>query len=380
MIYLDNAATSFPKPECVYEKHDKVFRESSGNPGRSGHSLALDAERCIKETRFLAAKLFNIDKMHTLSFACNTTDALNLALKGVLKTGDHVITSSLEHNAVSRPLEALKTRGITVTKINSSVRGGVSVDNVCTAIKPNTKLAVFAHVSNVTGTENPIANIGKLCREKNILFLVDAAQSAGCRSVDVEAMNIDMLAAPGHKGLLGPQGTGLLFVKEGITLETLKEGGTGSYSDDLAMPLSAPDRYESGTQNVAGIAALGEGIRYVLEQGVKNIALYEAGLANHLIQGLKPVKGVTLYGPPAGENRSGVVSFTLSGIDVQQTSAILDSSFQIAVRSGLHCAPDAHRTLGTLKNHGTVRASFGIFNTHDEVESLIAAVTQILRG
>jgi cysteine desulfurase family protein len=313
--------------------------------------------------------------VQSLSFALNATDALNLALKGILQSGDHVVTDSLEHNSVSRPLEALKARGVEYTKVGASACDGVRVDDVRAAFKSNTKLAVFTHVSNVTGTENPLAELGALCREKGVLFLVDAAQSAGSRPIDVQAQCIDMLAFPGHKGLLGPQGTGALYVRDGIILAPLKEGGTGSRSEDLAMPASGPDRYESGTQNVAGIAALGEGIRFVQTQGIESIQEHEARLANRLIAGLFAIKGVTLYGPPAKDNRSGVVSFTVGGTEPQQIASILDSAFGIAVRSGLHCAPDAHRTLGTLSTGGTVRASFGIFNTNDDADALIAAVT-----
>ncbi|GMO41898.1 MAG: aminotransferase class V-fold PLP-dependent enzyme [Treponemataceae bacterium] len=376
MVYLDNAATSFPKPDRVYQAHDKALRES-GNPGRSGHTLSLAAGRLVEQARFVLAELFNCPSPQSISFAYNATAAINLALKGCLKSGDHVITGTLSHNAVARPLEFLKTRGVAVTKIPSSPVSGVNIDDVRRAIMPETKLIVLTHVSNVSGAENDVTEIGALCREKGVFFLVDAAQSAGCKPIDMRAMNIDMLAFPGHKSLFGPQGTGGLYVREGIALEPLVHGGTGSRSEDLAMPRETPGRYESGTQNAPGIAALSEGVRFVRDAGVENIEAHEAELANALVEGLSSIKGVRLFGPPAGEKRSGVVSFTLDKIDPQQASAALDSAFGIAVRSGLHCAPDAHLTLGTLETGGTIRASCGFFNTLDDIAALVAAIKEM---
>jgi cysteine desulfurase family protein len=379
MIYLDNAVTSWPKPERVYIAADNAFRNFSGNPGRSGHKLSLAAGRCIEETRLLAARLFNIPKPESLSFTLNTTDSLNLALKGVLRPGDHVITSSMEHNAVARPLEALKAKGIEYTKVPVSPLNGANPDDVRTAIKKNTKLVVWSHVSNVCGTINPIEEIGAIARERGILFLVDAAQSAGVFPIDVQKMNIDLLAFPGHKGLLGPQGTGGLYVQEGLVLIPLREGGTGSRSEELAQPPNGPDRYESGTQNTAGIAALGEGMKFILDEGIENIHAKEARLTSRLIDGLCGLPGLRLYGPPAGLDRSGVVSLTLDSIDPVQVATILDQSFDIAVRSGLHCAPDAHRTLGTLTTGGTIRISAGHLNTDEDIDRCIRALQSILK-
>ena len=377
MIYLDNAATSWPKPEQVYQAADRVFRLDSGNPGRSGHKLSLAALRHIENTRLLAARLFNAPNPSSIVFTMNTTDALNLALKGMLAPGDHVITSSMEHNSVARPLEALKNRGVEYTKVKTSPLTGVDPDDVKAAFRSNTRLVVITHISNVTGTENPVADIGALCKERGIAFLVDAAQSAGNRTIDVRQMNIDLLAFPGHKGLLGPQGTGGLYIREGLILSPLKEGGTGSRSEDLNQPTDSPSRYESGTANTAGIAALGEGIALVLEEGAQRIGEREAALASRLIESLREIPGIKLYGPGPGTMRSGVVSITLDSLDPGEAALILDSSFDIAVRSGLHCAPDAHRVTGTLDSGGTIRISAGYFTTENDIDICIKALTHI---
>lgn len=376
MIYLDNAATSWPKPEKVYQAADRVFRLDSGNPGRSGHRLSLAAGRHIENTRLLAARLFNAPNPASIVFTLNTTDALNLAIKGVLVPGDHVIASSMEHNSVARPLEAL-SRGVEYTKVDASPITGTDAGAVMAALRPNTRLIVMTHISNVTGTENPIAEIGALCRQRGILFLVDAAQSAGSRVIDVQGMNIDLLAFPGHKGLLGPQGTGGLYIREGLVLSTLREGGTGSHSENLNQPQDSPGRYESGTANTAGIAALGEGIALLLEEGVQKTGEREAALASRLIEGLAEIPGITLYGPGPGKNRSGTVSVVIDSLEPAQAALILDSSFDIAVRSGLHCAPDAHRLIGTLNTGGTVRISAGYYTTNDDIDQCLDALKEL---
>lgn len=377
MIYLDNAATTFPKPDSVYSAVCDALRENGGNPGRSGHKLSLAAGRVIEEARMLVAQLFHISKPERVVFTLNTTDALNLALKGVLSAGDHVITSSMEHNSVSRPLEALKNIGVEFTKVPTPPEKGVSISDVESAIKENTKLMVFTHISNVTGTENPISEIGSLCSRRGILFLLDAAQSAGVQPINVQRMNIDLLAFPGHKGLLGPQGTGGLYIKEGVKMLPLRHGGTGSYSELLSQPEQLPDRFESGTQNTPGLAGLAAGVRYIIDLGVELIQEKETRLANRLIHGISELQGITIYGPPAGPKRSGVVSVNLNGIDAMELSFILDNVFDIAVRAGLHCAPDAHATLGTLNNGGTLRFSIGSFNTEEDIDFCIDALTQI---
>jgi cysteine desulfurase family protein len=377
MIYLDNAATSWPKPERVYAAADRVFREEAGNPGRSGHALSLAAGRRIEESRLVLARFFGLTKPERIVFTLNATDALNLAIKGLVQAGDHVIAGSMEHNSVARPLEALRERGAAYTKVPVSPVHGADPADIRAALRRNTKLAVFCHVSNVAGTVNPIAEIGAICRERGIPLLVDAAQSAGIVPIDVEQMNIDLLAFPGHKGLLGPQGTGGLYIGKGLVLNTLREGGTGSRSEELVQPGSLPDRYESGTQNTAGIAALGEGVRFLMDEGPEKTRSREARLASLLIEGTRDIPGITLYGPPAGPERSGVVSLTIAGMNPAQAALILDNAFGIAVRSGLHCAPDAHRTLGTLGQGGTVRISAGCFNTDGDIARCLEALAAI---
>ena len=379
MIYLDNAATSWPKPEAVYRIADQVFREESGNPGRSGHTLSLAAHRRIEETRLLLSKLFKISNPNRIIFTLNTTDSLNFALKGFLRSGDHVITSSMEHNSMARPLEMLKSKGIEYSKISISPLYGADPNDIKAAIKKNTKLVAWNHVSNVSGTISPISEIGAVCHEFGIPFLVDAAQSAGTMLIDVQAMNIDFLAIPGHKGLLGPQGCGVLYIADGLAPEPLREGGTGSNSEDLIQPAELPYRYESGTMNTAGIAALGEGVRFLLDQGIENIENYEAALANRLLKGIEDIPCIKLYGPPAGPCRKGVVSLRFNKLDVTEATMILDNSFGIAVRSGLHCAPDAHSTLGTINTGGTLRISIGCFNTEDHIDRCIEALTAITK-
>ena len=378
MIYLDNAATSWPKPERVYRMADQVLREESGNPGRSGHALSLAARRRIEETRFLVARLFNIGEPRRIVFTMNTTDALNLALKGLLGPGDHVLTSSMEHNSLIRPLEGLKKRGVEYTKVAVSPIHGADPDEVKAATRKNTKLVAWNHVSNVSGTVNPIAEIGSLCRERGIPLLVDAAQSAGTMRIDVQAMGISLLAFPGHKGLFGPQGTGGLYIGETISLEPLREGGTGSRSEESVQPESLPDRYESGTMNTAGISALGEGVSFLLEEGLEKVEKHEAALANRLITGIQDIPGLKLWGPSKGPSRRGLVSLSFDSLDVAEAALILDNAFGIAVRSGLHCAPDAHKTLGSFKTGGTLRISMGYFNSEEDIDSCIEALVSIL--
>lgn len=378
MIYLDNAATSWPKPEEVYLAVDGSLRKG-GNPGRSGHKSSVAAGRSVEEVRLLLARLFHVSKPENIIFTLNATQALNLAIKGILRNGDHVITSSMEHNSVARPLEAMKACGIKVTKIFTDPLSGVDIGKIKDAIQANTRLMVFSHISNVTGTVNPIAKIGELCRERGIIFLVDASQSAGAFPIDVEKMQIDLLAFPGHKSLLGPQGTGGLYIREGIRLKPLLEGGTGSYSQSLLQPPNMPDRYESGTLNVCGIAGLAAGVRFLLEKGVETIQERETALANRFIEGIEQIPGVTLYGPPAGKLRPGVVSIVMDGIEPAQTAMILDNVFDIAVRAGLQCAPDAHQTIGTLATGGTVRFSMGAFTTKEEIDLSLNALLSIAK-
>lgn len=379
MIYLDNAATSWPKPEQVYRTVDKVLRERGGNSGRGNHKLSRSADEILYEARMLCARLFNARKPENICFTFNATAALNLAMKGVLKPGDHVITSTMEHNAVTRPLNQLEKRGIGVTKVETSPETGVDLNALETAFQKNTKLLVCNHISNVTGAINPIQEIGAICNEKGVLFILDAAQSAGMREIDVEKMNIDLLAFPGHKGLMGPQGTGGLYIKGGLTLETIYEGGTGNQSESLEQPDSGPERYESGTINLPGIAGLAAGIRFVMEQGIDHIENRELQLTNLLISGLEKIQGINIYGPKSGMKRGSVVSITIDGLEPIDAALILDNAFEIAVRAGLHCASDAHNTIGTIGKGGTLRLSPGFFTTENEIDSCIEALKDITR-
>ena len=380
MIYLDYAATSGRKPEAVYEASDRVMREVSGNPGRSGHKISLEAGAIVAEARLLCSRLFHAPASETIAFGVNTTEAVNLGILGMVEKGDHVITSSLEHNSVARPLEHLKDEGVEVTKIRADLENGVDPDAVEAAIKDNTKLVVMTHISNVTGTVNDIAAIGDVCRRHGVTFLVDAAQSAGVRPIDVQAMKIDMLAFPGHKCLYGPQGTGGLYISPEVDLRPLLTGGTGTQSELLHQPVSRPERYESGTLNVPGLAGLGRGVDFILKTGVDAIEEKEYELTARLISGIRQYDNITIWGPQTAKNRAAVLSITIDGYEPQDISIYLDQIFDIAVRSGLHCAPYAHETLGTLDKGGTVRISPGYFTTEEEIDACIEAIGIISRG
>lgn len=376
MIYLDNAATTFPKPEEVYLAVDKCLREFGANPGRSGHKLALAAGRAIYETRELICKLFNIDNPMRVIFTSNATESLNLAIKGLLEKGDHVITSSMEHNSVIRPIKALEGNGVEHTIVKCREDGSILVKDIEKEIKENTRLIAITHASNVCGTLMPIKEIGKLAKKHSILFLVDGAQTAGVYEIDVNEMNIDLLAFPGHKGLMGPQGTGGLYIREGINLRHMKEGGTGSKSESLLQPDIIPDKFESGTPNTPGIVGLGEGIKFVLKTGLENIRRHEEELTDYFLKKLEKIDNVKIYGTKNSKKQASVVSLNIGELDSSEVSYLLDQAFNIAVRSGLHCAPLAHKTLGTLEQ-GTVRFSIGYYNTKDEVDKVIDAIEKI---
>jgi cysteine desulfurase/selenocysteine lyase len=378
MVYFDNAATTFPKPNEVYDAIMKSMKEYGANPGRSGHKLALRMGREIYETRELLAKLFNIDNPMNVIFTSNCTESLNLAIKGILEKGDHVITSSMEHNSILRPLTLLGKEGVDLTIIKGDYMGRLDVKEISRNIKDNTKLIAITHVSNLTGTIMPIEEIGRIAKENNIYFLVDAAQSAGVYDIDVEKMNIDMLAFPGHKGLLGPQGTGGLYVREGLSLKEMKQGGTGSLSHLLEQPDILPDRYESGTLNGPGIVGLGAGIRYIMKTGIKNIRRHEEELTKHFIEGISKIDKIKAYGPLNEKEQGAVVSINIGDEDSSEISYILDEKYDIQVRPGLHCAPLAHKTIGTFEQ-GVVRFSFGPFNTHEEIDYALKAIFEISR-
>jgi len=376
VIYLDNAATSYPKPDEVYKAVDRGLREYGANPGRSGHKLALKAGRAIYETRELICELFNIDNPMQIIFTSNATDSLNLAIKGILKKGDHVITSGMEHNSIIRPIKTLEEIGVENTIVECTEDGLIKLDELEKAIKENTKLIAVTHASNVTGTIMPIEKIGELAKSKGILMLVDAAQTAGVYDIDVKKMNIDLLAFPGHKGLMGPQGTGVLYIRDGIELRQMKEGGTGSKSESLFQPEIVPDRYESGTPNTPGIVGMGAGIKFILDTGIQKIRKHEEELTAYMLSELKKIKKVRIYGAKDAKKQAAVISLNIGDLDSSEVSYILDQAFNIAVRSGLHCAPLAHKTLGTFEQ-GTVRFSIGYFNTKKDIDDAISAIIKI---
>lgn len=379
MVYFDNAATTFPKPNRVYDEIMKAMKEYGANPGRSGHKLALKASRGIFETRDLLSKFFNTGNPMNIVFTFNGTESLNIGIKGVLKPGDHVITTSMEHNSVLRPIKHLEKLGIESTIVKANSQGIIDPLNIKEAIKPNTKLIATTHVSNLTGSIMPIEEIGKIAKDNNIYYLVDAAQSAGVYSIDVQRMNIDILAFPGHKGLLGPQGTGGLYIREDIDLEGTFQGGTGSASHSLEQPDIVPDKFESGTTNAPGIIGLGEGIKYIMEKGIDNIRIHEEELTKHFIEEASKIEGIKIYGPLDINKQGAVVPINIGDADSSEVSYILDEEYGIAVRPGMHCAPLAHKTIGTFEQ-GVVRFSFGIFNTHEEIEYGIKALKEISKA
>jgi len=376
MIYLDNAATSWPKPPAVVQAVCRALEAAGGNPGRTNHRLSFGAAEMIQECRENLARLFHIANPLRICFTANATEALNLALKGLLSPGDHVICSSMEHNSVWRPLVRLQESGVEVSIAASGPGGTVSAAAVAAQVRPNTRLIAIIHASNVSGAITPVAEIGDLAHERGILLLLDAAQTAGAIPIEVGTMHVDLLAFPGHKSLLGPQGTGGLFVSEAVQLMPLKEGGTGSDSSNQHQPDILPDRFESGTLNTPGIAGLNQAALYLLDRGVEEVRRYEAELTQRLVIGLAETSNVTVYGPPPGETRAAVVSFNIGAVDSVRTADELERRWGIASRSGLHCAPLAHRTLGTCKT-GAVRFSPGPFTTTEEIDIALRAVREL---
>ena len=379
-IYFDNAATSWPKPEETYAAMDRFSRAMGGSPGRSGHRLSVESGRVIMDTRDALARLFGIDDPFQLVFTKNATEALNLAIAGLLSPGDHVITSSMEHNSVMRPLRALESKGVELSVIGCSLRGALDPENVLPLIRTNTKAVILTHASNVTGTIMPIQEVGHIARQYGLVFCVDAAQTAGALPIDVWKMNIDLLAFSGHKALFGPQGTGGLYIRKGIEekIKPLIVGGTGSRSEHESQPDFMPDRYESGTLNTVGLAGLGAGVEYILAKGVDTIRAREIMLTQRFLDGLQEIEGVQIYGLANAAYQISVVSFTIDGTTPSEVSFTLDEQFGVMSRPGLHCAPSAHRTIGTFAQ-GTVRASFGYFNTEEEITYTLDAVRQISR-
>jgi len=376
-IYLDNAATSWPKPETVYKAVDHFMREVGATPGRGGYQQEEQAQEIADETRVALAQLFHAPDPQGVVYTLNATQALNMALKGLLHPGDHVVTSSIEHNAMRRPLKALEKRGVEVTTVPCTPEGFLDPIDVKKALRPDSRLVALLHASNVLGTLLPIAEVGKIVHHHKVLLLVDAAQTAGNYPIDMQAMGIDLLAFAGHKGTYGPPGTGGLVLMPGIQLDTWVEGGSGVLSRPETMPDELPIRLEAGTQNSAGVAGLLAGVQFVLEQGIENIRAHDMLLANRLFDQLQIIPGLSILGPANQEQRTAVVSVTVDNYIPDQLSAVLDKVFGVATRAGLHCAPQAHRVAGTLEN-GALRFSPGYFNTAEEIDYAVNALKEIL--
>ena len=386
MIYFDNAATSWPKPPGVAEAMLRFLNQVGANPGRSGHRLSVEAGRIVYRAREAVATLFNVRDPLRIVFAANATEALNLALRGYLRPGDHVITSSMEHNSVMRPLRALARpsagrEGIALTVVPCSPQGFLDPANLEAAIRPETAMIALNHASNVCGSLLPIREAGAIARRHGCLLLVDAAQTAGAYALDVEADQIDLLAFTGHKALAGPMGTGGLAIAERVEverLEPLKQGGTGSLSERQEQPDFLPDKYESGTANAVGLAGLSAGVRWVLDQGVPAIRQHEVDLTRRLIDGLTVIPGVTVYGGLDAARQTATVAFNIAGLLPSDVGLRLDEEYDIMCRVGLHCAPAAHETLGTFPQ-GAVRFGLGALNTTDEVDRALGAVDRLAR-
>lgn len=379
-IYLDNAATTWPKPECVYDAVDHYQRELGGPNGRSGYREALESNRIVERARRGVAELIGASEPLQVVFGCSGTDVLNLAIRGIVRPGDHVVTTVCDHNSVLRPLRALQEDAdIEVSYVACDGQGFVSPDDVRAAIRPNTRLVAVIHASNVTGAIQPVNEIGRVVRESNAFYLVDAAQSLGHVPLDVQAMDVDLLAAPGHKGLLGPLGTGVLYLRPGVEREVspLRYGGTGTQSDEDRQPEALPDKYEPGNHNLLGLAGLAASTQFLSHESIDLIQAHHTVLAERFLTGLREIEGLTIHGPQSAANRTSVVSITVDGYDPQELAAILESTRRIQCRAGLHCAPRMHEALGTTAGGGTVRFSAGFSTTAEEIDVVVAELAQI---
>jgi cysteine desulfurase family protein len=378
MTYLDNAATSFPKPESVYRGMDQFARTTLANPGRAGHKMALAAEHALDDARHRLNRFFNGKGPERFAFTLNGTDALNMAFKGALSPGDHAITTDLEHNSVSRPLRAMELAGvITLTRLAADGGGTIDPDAIRKAVTPKTRLIALTHASNVLGTVQPVAEVGRIAREHDALFLVDGAQTAGVVPIDVQSMNIDLLALPGHKSLLGPTGTGVLYAGPRAKLQPWREGGTGGDSASETQPREYPYYLEGGTPNVLGVAGLVAGLQYVEERGLDAIHAHETALVERLWSRLEALGGFEVFGHRDHSRRVGTLSFRSEALPAAELGGILDQAFDIAIRPGLHCAPYVHRAIGTFPD-GTVRVSPGPFNTEADIDRLADALAEII--
>lgn len=377
IIYLDNAATTFPKPKEVLDAALDAYSRFGVNPGRSGYDLCLMAGDLVAATRKELTRFFGGTNPDRLVFAYNATDALNLAIQGILESGDHAVSTTIEHNSVIRPLNHMaRDRGVSVEYVPAGKGGCVDPTEITRRLRRTTKLVTVNHASNVIGTIQPVAEIGKVCRERGVLFLVDASQTAGVVPIDVDAMGIDVLAFTGHKSLLAPTGIGGLYVREGVSIRATRFGGTGVDSVDPYHLEEYPYRLESGTSNVLGIAGLHFAQLYIAKRGVEKIYRHEMELFAKLQEGLAAIGGVTLHGTTSLDDRLPVLSFTVAGRDPADVGTLLDVDHNIAARTGLHCAPLIHQQMGTGER-GTVRLSVGPMNKASDIEAALAAVTEI---
>lgn len=378
MIYLDNAATTFPKPVCVYDAMDRVARSGIGNPGRAGHQLALAAEKIVADCRVRLNELLGGAGPDRFVFTLNGTDALNMAIKGILRPGDHVISGCLEHNSVRRPLMSFAKRNgdESVTWLTQLDSGRYSVDEIAMAVRPTTRLVAICHASNVTGVVQPVEEISKLCRSRGVTLLIDGAQTGGSVPIDLKSLGADLFAAPGHKALFGPTGIGFLYVAPGAEIAPWREGGTGSNSESPFQPEEFPFHLEAGTPNVVGIAGLLAGVEFILQTGVAAVERHERKLHRQLIEGIRRLANVELLNDIIDRPQVGISLFRLSQFESAEVAAILDQNFDICVRSGLHCSPEAHRSIGTFPD-GAVRASVGFMNSANEIAGFLDAIEQI---
>jgi len=382
-IYLDNAATSFPKPESVYAAVDHYNRSLGAAAGRGGYRAAVEVDTVLRRCRKRAAELLGAESPERVVWTFNATDALNMALHGLLDRGDHVVTTAAEHNSVLRPLRALSDRrDVDVTVIDVDATGRVDPMAVRNALRPSTRLVAVQHASNVTGIVQPIDDIGSIAHENGTLVLVDAAQTAGHRPIDLADWPVDLLACAGHKGLLGPLGTGLLYIRPGTEdrMTGLRQGGTGSFSQEDRQPTAMPDHFEAGNPNAPALFGLDAGLTWLEEQGIDTLVAHEESLVERLVAGLEPLPDVTVIGPAPGTLRVGVVSLVAATLEPHVLATVLDESFGVQARAGLHCAPGVHRAAGTFDGGGTLRLSVGPFSTAEEIDEACEAVAAATGG
>lgn len=376
MIYLDNGATSFPKPVQVTEAMMEAITDYCANPGRAGHFMAARTAHEIFKTRLALSGFFGIKDGSRIIFTKNCTEALNLGFKGVLNRGDHVVTTSMEHNSVLRPLAELEKRDVENTVVRCDKRGLLDPSDIEKALRYDTRMIAVTAASNVTGTKMPLEQIGRLAAERGILFMVDGAQGAGHMNIDVDRQNIDLLAVPGHKGLLGPEGTGFLYVREGVEIRPLISGGTGSKSMDRKQPEDIPEGYEAGTVNGPGIIGLGAAVRFIKKVGVKAIEEHERKLTERLQRGIERIENTELYGPKDTHMKTAVVAMNIKGLTSEKTASLLNDKYGIAVRAGFHCSGSAHETIGT-EDRGCVRLCPGFYTGEREIDETIRAIKEI---